>query len=130
MQVEKFTIYSIDSMQGFAILKIRNNGSVDAEIYNDTSGKPAAVVKLRWHAIFAIAVPAVFIPGFGQVVLCNKFPICFFRDHRCWQYAVIQLRLPEKSGAVNSDYFKKRFFTWKLPFSSLYYWFDKYLDGV
>ena len=47
MKVEKFTIYSIDSMQGFAILKIRNNGSVDAEIYNDTSGKPAAVVKLR-----------------------------------------------------------------------------------
>ena len=47
MKVEKLIIYSLDTMQGFAILKIRDNGSVDAEMYNDTSAKPATVIKLR-----------------------------------------------------------------------------------
>jgi hypothetical protein len=45
--VEKLTIYSKESMQGFAVLKIRDNGSVDAEIYNNTSCRPAVVIKLR-----------------------------------------------------------------------------------
>ena len=47
MKVEEIVIYSIDSMQGFAVLKIRDNGAVDAEMYNDTSGKPATIIKLR-----------------------------------------------------------------------------------
>ena len=47
MKVEEIVIYSMDSMQGFAVLKIRDNGSVDAEMYNDTSGKPATIIKLR-----------------------------------------------------------------------------------
>ena len=47
VEVEKLTIYSKESMQGFAVLKIRDNGSVDAEIYNNTSCRPAVVIKLR-----------------------------------------------------------------------------------
>jgi hypothetical protein len=47
VKVEKMIIYNRDTMQGFAVLKIRDNGSVDAEIYNSTSSRPAAVIKLR-----------------------------------------------------------------------------------
>lgn len=47
VKVEKLTIYNKDTMQGFAVLNVRENGSVDAEIYNSTSSRPAAVIKLR-----------------------------------------------------------------------------------
>lgn len=47
VKVEKLTIYDRKSMQGFAVLNVRDNGSVDAEIYNSTSSRPAVVIKLR-----------------------------------------------------------------------------------
>lgn len=47
LKVEKLIIYRRETMRGFAVLKIRDNGSVDAEIYNSPSPRPAAVIKLR-----------------------------------------------------------------------------------
>lgn len=47
LKVEKLTIYSNDSMQGFAVLKVRDNGQVDAEIYNSPSSRPAVIINLR-----------------------------------------------------------------------------------
>ena len=47
VKVEKLTIYANDTMHGFAVLNVRENGAVDAEIYNSTSSRPAVVIKLR-----------------------------------------------------------------------------------
>lgn len=44
LKIDTFELYS--NANGFVILKVRDDG-VDAEIYNDPSGKPAAVKKLK-----------------------------------------------------------------------------------
>ena len=44
LQIECYELYS--NANGFVILKVSDNG-IDAEIYNDPSGKPAAVKKLK-----------------------------------------------------------------------------------
>ncbi len=46
MTVEELIIYSVRSIQGFTVLKVNDDNSVIAEIYNDDSAKPVLVKKL------------------------------------------------------------------------------------
>lgn len=47
MTVEELIIYNVRSIQGFAMMKVNDDNSVFAEIYNDDSSKPVLVKKLH-----------------------------------------------------------------------------------